>query len=148
MDGEVVKAPGDVAAAVRRGIDYALTNERSYVLDIWTAQDTLVPPTTATVEAVAATGPQLASPIAAQPPLDFFHSVARGARPAAQHPDPVLNHRGKGGPSPRPARNQNHQPCLRRRSTPSFWSGRNSSAHDPPLPYLQAVPKRATWAYC
>ncbi len=95
VDGEVVKAPGDVAAAVRRGIDYVLKNNRSYVLDVWTAQDTLVPPSTAAAAAVAAAGPQLAGPFAEQPPLDFFHESSQQAgfraNAAAAAPAPRAN---------------------------------------------------------
>jgi benzoylformate decarboxylase len=73
IEGEVVKDRAEVGRTIRRGIDYVLKNRRSYVLDIWTAQDTLVPPATAAAASVAATGPLVAEPLAEQPPLDFFH---------------------------------------------------------------------------
>jgi benzoylformate decarboxylase len=67
QDGEIVRHPQHVGAAVRRGVDYVLQTQRSYILDMRTAQATPTPPPT---EASAA---QLRARYVAQPPLDFFH---------------------------------------------------------------------------
>lgn len=67
--GEVVKQPGDVEAAIRRGVDYVLQRPQSYILDMRTAPDTpTTPPTVMMVKALAR--------YASQPPLDIFHRRA------------------------------------------------------------------------
>lgn len=67
--GEVVKQPGDVEAAIRRGVDYVLQRPQSYILDMRTAPDTpTTPPTAAMVKVLAR--------YASQPPLDIFHRRA------------------------------------------------------------------------
>ncbi|HEX8354160.1 MAG TPA: thiamine pyrophosphate-dependent enzyme, partial [Pyrinomonadaceae bacterium] len=77
QEGEVVKLPGDVKAAVRRGVEYVLRSRQSYILDMRTAQATPAPPPTeATAEATAETAPAMSKALeryAAQPPLDVFH---------------------------------------------------------------------------
>lgn len=73
--GEVVSHPAEVAAAVRRGVEYVLQAKQSYILDMRTAQATPTPPPTeATPDAAhaEAAGRMLARYVS-QPPLDFFH---------------------------------------------------------------------------
>lgn len=67
QDGEVVTRPGDVGAAVRRGVDYVLQTQRSYILDMRTAENPPAPPPT-----LEATAP-VSARYAAQPPLDLVH---------------------------------------------------------------------------
>jgi benzoylformate decarboxylase len=68
--GEVVEKPADVKAAIARGVDYVTTSNKSYILDMRTAQDT-PPPATA-----QETRDLLLSYYVEQPPLDFFHKHA------------------------------------------------------------------------
>ena len=85
QEGEIVKLPEDVGAAVRRGVDYVLQTEQSYILDMRTAQDTpSTPPTELT------TAKMLARYIS-QPPLDIFHRQTPKAAPRATAQDPVVN---------------------------------------------------------
>ena len=70
--GEIVQRPGDVAAAIGRGIDHVLRSRQSYILDMRTAHATPTPPA---VGALAAAPP---ARYAAQPPLDIFHHETRG----------------------------------------------------------------------
>ena len=90
QEGEVVKQPGDVKAAVRRGVEYVLGSQRSYILDMRTAQSTpATPPTEAAPEAAAEAAPAMSKALeryVAQPPLDVFHrrSSARTAKASAE----------------------------------------------------------------
>lgn len=70
QEGEIVRLPGDVRAAVRRGVDYVLREQRSYILDMRTAQATPTPPST------GLTATQTFARYAMQPPLDAFHQQA------------------------------------------------------------------------
>lgn len=70
QDGEVVKRPEEVGAAIRRGVDYVLQQPRSYILDMRTAPDT---PTTPPTEAAPS---QMLARYVSQPPLDIFHRRA------------------------------------------------------------------------
>lgn len=89
QEGEIVRQPGDVPAAVRRGVDYVLQMGRSYILDMRMDQATPPPPSV---------GGKAAAPsvrYAAQPPLDFFHRTqAKGlvasARSGAEPNIPVI----------------------------------------------------------
>jgi benzoylformate decarboxylase len=69
--GEVVKKPADVKAAIQRGVDYVLANNRSYILDIHTAKDTPAAPPTD-----KALLKEMYKRYQEQPPLDFFHNAA------------------------------------------------------------------------
>ncbi|MBV9789948.1 MAG: thiamine pyrophosphate-binding protein [Chloroflexi bacterium] len=69
QDGEIVHNSGDVKAAVKRGVDYVLQTNQSYILDMRTAENT--PPTPPTQ-----TPMQVEARYAAQPPLDVFHRAA------------------------------------------------------------------------
>jgi benzoylformate decarboxylase len=84
-DGQVVEGPADVAAAVRHGAEFVLKNNRSYVLDVRTAQEVAGPPAAgaapAGAEAVAPPA-EAARRYAAQPPLDFFHREALESAPS------------------------------------------------------------------
>lgn len=40
QEGEIVTSPGDVEAAVRRGVEHVLTTRRSFILDMRTGQNT------------------------------------------------------------------------------------------------------------
>ncbi len=75
--GEVVRHPDEVRAAINRGVDAVLTGRRSYILDMRTAQDTPAPPPTETPEAAAARWraslSRMLERYVSQPPLDFFH---------------------------------------------------------------------------
>jgi benzoylformate decarboxylase len=66
--GEVVQGPSAVKDAIQRGIDYVLSNNKSYILDMRTAQNT-PPPAPNTHEAYE----RMYKRYAEQPPLDFFH---------------------------------------------------------------------------
>jgi len=80
--GEVVKKPADVKAAIQRGVDYVLSNNRSYVLDIHTAQDTPAAPPTD-----QALLQEMYKRYVEQPPLDFFHrNVVKASYFANGHP--------------------------------------------------------------
>jgi benzoylformate decarboxylase len=77
QEGEVVKRPGDVEAAIRRGVDYVLQRQRSYILDMRTSPDTPpAPPTEVTAKALAR--------YVSQPPLDIFHRHAAKGLQAAR----------------------------------------------------------------
>ncbi|AFY43923.1 Benzoylformate decarboxylase [Nostoc sp. PCC 7107] len=67
QEGEIVKSPQDVGIAVRRGIEYVLSTQRSYILDMRTAQATPTPPST-DIETF-----QVSARYLTQPPLNFFH---------------------------------------------------------------------------
>jgi len=69
--GEVVKKPGEVSAAIQRGVEYVLANNRSYILDIHTAKDTPAVPSTD-----QALLKEMYRRYQEQPPLDFFHNGA------------------------------------------------------------------------
>jgi benzoylformate decarboxylase len=80
QDGEIVQQPGDVGAAVRRGVDYVLRTGQSYILDVRTAQATPPPPPAEVTAAV------LPARYATQPPLDIFHrQQGRALAAAAVH---------------------------------------------------------------
>jgi benzoylformate decarboxylase len=66
--GEVVTKPADVKDAVLRGVDYVLTNKKSYILDMRTAEETPSVPATA-----EETQEQLYRRFLEQPVLDVFH---------------------------------------------------------------------------
>ncbi len=79
QEGEVVTAPAEVRAAVRRGVEHVLQAKQSYILDMRTAAAIPAPPPT---EAAAAAAPadatrRMLARYVSQPPLDFFH---RGVR--------------------------------------------------------------------
>lgn len=69
QDGEIVENPQDVRTAVQRGIDYVLTKQQSYILDMRITKDT-PPPTAPSTEAKTQ---QMLARYVAQPPLNFFH---------------------------------------------------------------------------
>jgi benzoylformate decarboxylase len=75
--GEIVRHPGEVAAAIRRGVDSVLKSQKSYILDMRTAQDTPPMPPKETPEAAAARHQaslsQMLERYVYQPPLNFFH---------------------------------------------------------------------------
>jgi len=82
-EGEVVKKPADVKAAIQRGIEYVLSHNRSYVLDIHTAKDTPAPPSTDK----AALLQEMYYRYQEQPPLDFFHkNLLKTAYSSNGHP--------------------------------------------------------------
>jgi benzoylformate decarboxylase len=85
QEGEVVKLPADVGAAVRRGVDYVLRTEQSYILDMRTAQDT---PATPPAEV---TDTKMLARYISQPPLDIFHRQAAKATRDAVVPGPEVN---------------------------------------------------------
>ncbi len=62
-----MKNPQDVGNAVRRGIEYVLSTQRSYILDMRTARATPTPPST-DIETL-----QVSARYVTQPPLNFFH---------------------------------------------------------------------------
>ncbi len=67
QQGEIVHLPGEVKAAVRRGVDYVLKTGQSYILDTRTAKAT---PATPPLEVPQT---QMTARYALQPPLDFYH---------------------------------------------------------------------------
>lgn len=77
QEGEIVKEPSGVREAVRRGVEYVLRTQQSYVLDMRTAQTTPAPPPTASPTDAAAdatrTMRKALERYVAQPPLDVFH---------------------------------------------------------------------------
>jgi benzoylformate decarboxylase len=85
QDGEIVQSPADVPAAVRRGVDYVLQTQQSYILDVRTAQATPAPPPTEATPA-AARAAALPARYAAQPPLDLFHRPPASALMAEAAP--------------------------------------------------------------
>ncbi|MGO4292039.1 thiamine pyrophosphate-binding protein [Chitinophaga sp. RAB17] len=83
--GEQVKTPGDVKAAIERGIDHVLNNKTSYILDMRIAQDTPPPPAG---KAAAGSQAAITQHYLQQPALDIFHhndvalyTAATGAAP-------------------------------------------------------------------
>ncbi|KWI43804.1 benzoylformate decarboxylase [Burkholderia ubonensis] len=84
-EGEIVRLPENVRAAVKRGIDHVLLKRQPYVLDVRTAGDP--PPTPPTPQAARAKALQR---YLAQPPLDVFHEAAVSA----------LGANGEGTPTP------------------------------------------------
>lgn len=78
-EGEVVRHPGEVRDAIRRGINAVLdpATKRCYVLDMRTAQETPAPPPTETPQGSVARQKTAMSQVlaryASQPPLDFYH---------------------------------------------------------------------------
>lgn len=79
--GEVVRHPGEVGAAIRRGVDAVVDGRKTYILDMRTAQDTPPPsPVAADPEAAAskqrALLTQWAERYVEQPPIDFYHGQA------------------------------------------------------------------------
>lgn len=64
-NGEVVKDPKDVREAIFRGVDFVLTQNKSYILDMRTAQNTPAP--------TAKTSEQLYKRYIEQPAIDIFH---------------------------------------------------------------------------
>ncbi|PSL44695.1 benzoylformate decarboxylase [Chitinophaga niastensis] len=68
--GEQVNTPGDVKAAIEKGIDHVLNNKTSYILDMRIAQDT---PQAPTVQAKVSE-PAITRHYMLQPVLDIFHS--------------------------------------------------------------------------
>jgi benzoylformate decarboxylase len=85
--GEIVRHPGEVHDAIRRGVDSVLNGRRSYILDMRTAQDTPPPPPTQTPEAAAAQRQlslsRMLERYVSQPPLDFFHRADRATETKA-----------------------------------------------------------------
>lgn len=73
QEGEIVHLPGEVKAAVRRGVDYVLQTGKSYVLDARTDKATPAAPPLEVTET------RLMARYAAQPPLDFYHGRASKA---------------------------------------------------------------------
>lgn len=87
--GEIVQMPADVKEAVRRGVDYVLTNKKSYILDMRMAQDTPAAPATA-----KQTEDMLYKRYREQPPLDVFHQqsgLLKGTAGGAPANVPVLS---------------------------------------------------------
>jgi benzoylformate decarboxylase len=85
QDGEIVKHPDDVGAAVRRGIDYVLQRQQSYILDMRMAQATPTsPPTEATPTSIPLR-------YVAQPPLDVVHRETLKALPETAVPVALPN---------------------------------------------------------
>jgi len=72
--GEIVQAPADVKTAVLRGVEYVLENNKSYILDMRTAQTT-PPPDPKSAEAKE----RMYKRYNLQPPLDFFHKHTSSA---------------------------------------------------------------------
>lgn len=68
--GEVVEKPADVKDAIARGVDYVLSSNKSYILDMRTAQDTPPPANAQEVRDL------LYRYYTEQPALDFFHKHA------------------------------------------------------------------------
>lgn len=69
-DGEQVKTPGDVNAAIERGIEHVLNNNSSYILDMRIAQDTPAPPAGKAQENNLSA---ISQHYLQQPVLDVFH---------------------------------------------------------------------------
>lgn len=88
-DGEVVEDPKAVRDAIFRAVDYVLTQKKSYILDMRTAQDTPGPKPISNEEAYKR--------YIEQPPLDIFHKekapllkMAKGETPPIPANVPVL----------------------------------------------------------
>lgn len=79
QDGEIVRRPGDVKAAIRRGAEHVMQKRRSYILDMRTAQD---PPATPPTGA-AAPPRKVSARYLAQPALDVFHHRGSAGRALA-----------------------------------------------------------------
>jgi benzoylformate decarboxylase len=75
-DGEIVRRPREVKAAVRRGVEHVLRNKRSYILDMRTAKETPSTPTAAVTEPTAEEILQTLERYVLQPPTDFVHRAA------------------------------------------------------------------------
>ena len=73
-EGEIVRRPKDVRAAVMRGVDYVLRKKRSYILDMRISPDTPAPPPTEVPEQ------EMMERYALQPPLDMVHRPAAAKR--------------------------------------------------------------------
>lgn len=71
--GEKVEKPADVNAAVMRGVEYVLTQQKSYVLDMRMAQETPATPVT-----TAKAQEDFLKRYREQPPLDVFHQQTGG----------------------------------------------------------------------
>lgn len=88
QEGEIVRQPGKVRAAVRRGVDYVLQTQQSYILDMRTALATPTPPPT------EGTAIALQARYVAQPPLDIFHRqtapLSAAMPPSVAAPVPVI----------------------------------------------------------
>jgi benzoylformate decarboxylase len=69
-NGQVVKSPKDVMAAIKEGVNHVLKNKTSYILDMRIAKDTPGAPTTAEKTKARATYMQR---YFSQPPINFFH---------------------------------------------------------------------------
>jgi benzoylformate decarboxylase len=78
QDGEIVTAPGEVEAAVRRGVEHVLSTRRSFILDARTVKDTPAPPP------LAAAPDGALVRYTAQPALDIAHRPAARAGLAAR----------------------------------------------------------------
>lgn len=92
QEGEIVREPGDVAAAVRRGVEYVLHNQQSYILDMRTAQATPAPPPLEVPAATsAAPGTRTLARYTAQPPLDLVHQPPTRSLTDADAPEAPVN---------------------------------------------------------
>ncbi len=85
LGGEVVHRPGEVHAAVQRGMDHVLKTRQSYILDMRTAQSTPTPPSLQEAQSKAE------ARYAAQPRLDVFHQHATGRLRGAEKAEPPFN---------------------------------------------------------
>ena len=87
QDGEIVRRPGDVKAAIRRGAEYVMQKRRSYILDMRIAQDPPAAPPTGTARR------KVSARYLTQPALDVFHRAGPAARaahaPGEPAPDPA-----------------------------------------------------------
>jgi benzoylformate decarboxylase len=88
QDGEVVTAPSEVEAAVRRGVEHVLSTKQSFILDVRTVQNTPAPPSLAAAPAAAAAAAadRALARYAAQPALDIAHRHAPRAGLVAAAP--------------------------------------------------------------
>jgi len=85
LGGEVVHRPGDVHAAMQRGIDHVLKTRQSYVLDMRTSDTTPTPPPLQEANRKAL------ARYAAQPQLDVFHHPAGGKLLSAEKTETTPN---------------------------------------------------------
>jgi benzoylformate decarboxylase len=87
-DGEIVKDPKAVREAIFRAVDFVLTQGKSYILDMRTAQDTPAPTPSKPEE--------MYKRYTEQPAIDIFHKnapmlkLAKGATPAIPANIPIL----------------------------------------------------------
>ncbi|RQS64099.1 thiamine pyrophosphate-binding protein [Burkholderia sp. Bp8963] len=88
VDGEVVRHPESVRAAVKRGIDHVLQSRRPYILDVRTAGDPPSSPQGLQANALQANALRR---LVAQPPLDVFHRDVRIAQSARDEGPPMPN---------------------------------------------------------